>query len=195
MPNTTQVISQHSWSVSFLVALPLIKAINNILQTQKYFHFVNVEHQPLYPKYWNQYLESSISAYPINYQIESPIHTPVAHHEPNTQPEPKTQTEVHPSQEPPDLLFPNDAEPTNYNDLLTYSGRKRNQREILQQIPFEQVQELDPSSRSESVAKGNSNLEYYHKSANDDLNQTIVVRKGVRSCTKHPIYNFVHIRD
>ena len=55
-----------------------------------------------------------------------------------------------------------------------------------QQASLEQPQESNPSSRSSEDPSGN-----YNPETNDDSDFPIVVRKGVRSCTKHPIYTFV----
>ena len=55
-----------------------------------------------------------------------------------------------------------------------------------QQASLEQPQESNPSSRSSEDPSGN-----YNPETNDDSDFPIAVRKGVRSCTKHPIYTFV----
>ena len=57
------------------------------------------------------------------------------------------------------------------------------------QILLEQNHESDPILES----SGNNNS---HNDSNDmtsytDLDVPIAIRKGVRECTKHPIYNFV----
>ena len=61
-----------------------------------------------------------------------------------------------------------------------------------QQASPEQAQESDPSPRSSEDPSSNSNPETSHSElTNDDSDIPIAVRKGVRSCTKHPIYTFV----
>ena len=48
------------------------------------------------------------------------------------------------------------------------------------------------SSKSIEVPSGNTSSEFVHNElSNNDLDRPIALRKGVISCTKYPIYNFV----
>ena len=63
---------------------------------------------------------------------------------------------------------------------------------IEQQTPPKQIQESDPSSKSIEILPSTTNSKSGNiEISNDDLNRPIALRKGVRSCTSHPIYNFV----
>ena len=63
---------------------------------------------------------------------------------------------------------------------------------IEQQTLPKQIQESDPSSRSIEISPSNTSSKSTSiEISNDDLNHPIALRKGVRSYTSHPIYNFV----
>ncbi|RVW67994.1 Retrovirus-related Pol polyprotein from transposon RE1 [Vitis vinifera] len=94
------------------------------------------------------------------------------------------QTNNPPTNPPPQNL--DTIQSTNNDELITYSRRRKNQKEMEQQASLEQTQESDPSSRSSEDPSGN-----YNPETNDDSDFPIAVRKCVRSCTKHPIYTFV----
>ena len=53
----------------------------------------------------------------------------------------------------------------------------------------EQIQKSNSSPRSLGISQGNTQFD--SKLSNNDLDCPIALRKGVRSCTNHPIYNFV----
>ena len=94
------------------------------------------------------------------------------------------QTNNPPTNPPPQNL--DTIQSTKNDELITYSRRRQNQKEMEQQASLEQPQESNPSSRSSEDPSGN-----YNPETNDDSDFPIAVRKGVRSCTKHPIYTFV----
>ena len=90
----------------------------------------------------------------------------------------------------PEILAPTECtQPVHEKELRVYTRRKRPQEEMETQILPEQNHESDPILES----SGNNNS---HNDSNDmtsytDLDVPIAIRKGVRECTKHPIYNFV----
>ena len=85
-------------------------------------------------------------------------------HEPKTLAEPEPQTPTQTLQNP-----------INNKEFNVYSRRKKNQDEIVPQTQLEQSHEVPFVSENKS----------------DDLELPIVIKKGVRSCTKHSIYNFL----
>lgn len=67
-----------------------------------------------------------------------------------------------------------------------------NQREVNQRAPLKQLQELEPNFGSNGIPPGNSEPEISNnKLNNDDFHLLIALLKGLRSCTKHPLYNCV----
>ena len=76
--------------------------------------------------------------------------------------------------------------------LLSIQGEKNIELSIEQQTLPKQIQESDPSSKSIEISPSTTNSKSGNiEISNDDLNCPIALRKGVRSCTSHPIYNFV----
>ena len=67
--------------------------------------------------------------------------------------------------------------------------RKKAQEEIKYQILPEQIKKSNSSLRSLEISQGNTQSD--SELSNNDLDCTIMLRKCVRSCTNHPIYNFV----
>ena len=91
----------------------------------------------------------------------------------------------------PDQIHPTPKQITNH-ELLTYSRRKRLGKEIEHTIPVTHDQDSKPSPNSAPI---NSSMETSNcentASVTDDLHIPITLRKGVRSCTSHPINRFV----
>ncbi|KAK0577899.1 hypothetical protein LWI29_001989 [Acer saccharum] len=79
------------------------------------------------------------------------------------------------------------TQPSVDKELIVYSRRKRPQEEIEDRTLPEQNHESDPSP-SPDIPGNTSQTDI---SVNDDLDIPIALRKGVRSCTHHPISNFV----
>ena len=69
-------------------------------------------------------------------------------------------------------------------NILVYSRRQKAQKEAKNQTLSQQCQEANLDSQPTETHTGNAPLI-------DDLNQPIALRKGTRSCTLHPISNFV----
>ena len=90
----------------------------------------------------------------------------------------------------PEILAPTECtQPTHEKELRVYTRRKRPQEKMETQILLEQNHKSNPILES----SGNNNS---HNDSNDitsytDLDGPIAIRKGVRKCTKHPIYNFM----
>lgn len=168
------------------------------------------EHQPYYPKsdiqgensytqeyqLWDEISDLDTphtSSNPVNTQIET-VSThqnepTVPYLDPPAEIPEFTNTSSSPADDQPNKIpsLPSlrSQDTTQSKDLITYSRRNKNQKEIEHQVPLEQTQELEPDSRSKDP-QGNSTPE-----SSKDSDLPIAVRKGVRECTKHPIYNFV----
>ena len=152
------------------------------------------ENQPYYPKYdiqgehttqeyqfWEtkitssniQTLESHIPQYHIPHSLSLPITESL-----DTTVEPPRTSSIH-------------SQPIKNSEFIVYS-RKKTQEEIKQRTLPEQVHQAEPNSNPSEISPGNTNFNHVHNELkNDDLNLPIVKRKGVQSCTNHPIYNFL----
>ena len=162
------------------------------------------EHQPYYPKsdiqgdnsFTQEYqLWDEINDLDTPHTSSNPVNTHTSSNPVNThietvsthQNEPMVPYLDPPAEIPelPELITLRSEDTTQSKDLITYSRRNKNQKEIEHQVSLEQTQELEPDSRSKDP-RGNSTPESFK-----DSDLPIAVRKGVRECTKHPIYNFV----
>ena len=77
------------------------------------------------------------------------------------------------------------------SEFIVYSRKKEKTREgIEEQTQTKQVQEYELSPQSIETPPGNTNSKS-HELLDNDLDLPIALWKGVRSCTNHPIYNFV----
>ena len=74
-----------------------------------------------------------------------------------------------------------DAHPPNQQELRVYSRRQRNNQTMNPQHSQEANPMVDPLPLDES---GNNH-------SNTDLDIPIALRKGIRSCTQHPISKFI----
>ena len=70
--------------------------------------------------------------------------------------------------------------------------KEKIQEDLEQQAPPKQSQESNPNARTHETSPGNTSSEFItNESIANDLDCPIALRKGRRSCTSHPIYNFV----
>ena len=110
--------------------------------------------------------------------------------EPNTMNTKKTVDEpnivAEPSSSSPQ---PNSSQPAINSGFRVYSRREKAQEEIEHQTLLEQIQKSNSSPRSLGISQGNTQSD--SELSNNDLDCPITLRKGVRSCTNHSIYNFV----
>jgi len=91
----------------------------------------------------------------------------------------------------PDQIHPTPKQITNH-ELLTYSRRKKLGKEIEHTIPLTHDQDSEPSPDSAPIYSGMETSDCENTaSVIDDSNIPIALRKGVRSCTSHPISKFV----
>ncbi|KAG6762590.1 hypothetical protein POTOM_033100 [Populus tomentosa] len=91
----------------------------------------------------------------------------------------------------PDQIHPTPKQITNH-ELLTYSRRKKLGKEIEHTIPLAHDQDSEPSPDSAPIYSGMETSDCENTaSVIDDSNIPIALRKGVRSCTSHPISKFV----
>lgn len=95
--------------------------------------------------------------------------------------------------------FENTSNPSMTNDpqqepkeLRVYQRRKNSDKEIKDSTHLEDHHESELDPHPPEIHSGLSNPSYDNLShINDDSNVPIALRKGVRTCTKHPIGNFV----
>lgn len=80
--------------------------------------------------------------------------------------------------------------PEKSKDLIVYSRRPKAQNEVRDQDSSKQCQEANPICQSSSKSTGNA-LQNSNFPMFNDLDQPIALRKEKRSCTQHPINNFV----
>ena len=120
---------------------------------------------------------------PVSSPVLSPYPIPLA----SIQSVPAPPTSV----QSPHQIHPTPNQITNH-ELLTYSRRKRLGKEIKHTIPLTHNKDSEPSPDSASIHSGmetsNSENTTY---VIDDSNIPIALRKGVKSCTSHPISKFV----
>jgi hypothetical protein len=91
----------------------------------------------------------------------------------------------------PNQIHPTPKQITNH-ELLTYSRRKKLGNEIKHTIPLAHDQDSEPSPDSASIYSGMETSDCENTAfVIDDLNIPITLRKGVGSCTSHPISKFV----
>ena len=82
---------------------------------------------------------------------------------------------------------------TTNNEFIVYSRRKKKTHEDVEQGTHpEPVIEFEPNPDSKEINSGNNEP---ISSELDDLDLPIVKRKGVRSCTNHPIYNYISYKN
>lgn len=83
--------------------------------------------------------------------------------------------------------------PTNNNEVIVYSTKKKkNQEDIAPRTQLEQSHETDLNPETKERQPGNpESSSIPSESQGDDLDVPIAIRKKDRSCTKHPIYNFI----
>ena len=108
--------------------------------------------------------------------------------------EPKPQTLVEPEPQAPTQTLHNKslANLINNKEFSVYSKRKKNREEIVPQTQLEQIHEVDPNPAPKEKQTGNTeSLSVLSENKSDDLELPIAIRKEVRSCIKHPIYNFL----
>ncbi|RVW30881.1 Retrovirus-related Pol polyprotein from transposon TNT 1-94 [Vitis vinifera] len=91
------------------------------------------------------------------------------------------------SQSKPTIPTSSSTQHANNIELHVYSRRKRPREELEDHTILEQNQESNPRSESPS----NSIQETKVYDTPNDLYMPIALRKGVRSCTQHPISNFI----
>ena len=95
----------------------------------------------------------------------------------------------------PSTPHPNQSQTVNRSEFIVYSRKKKKSQEDIEQWTHcELVHEIEPNS----VPKGTylSNIDsYLNELEDDELNLPIAKRKGVRSCTNHPIYNFISYKS
>ncbi|RVW60619.1 Copia protein [Vitis vinifera] len=77
------------------------------------------------------------------------------------------------------------------NNSLDEKPEKPPQKEPKDNTPPEQNQELDQDPSNPNSQPGNTIYDLNSSNDLDDLDQPIALRKGVRSCTQHPISNHV----
>lgn len=76
--------------------------------------------------------------------------------------------------------------------LHVYARRNKDQERTEYETHPEQGEESKPNSRTHEITQGNSHFELAHTDPSvNDLDHPTAVRKGIRSCTNYPIYNFV----
>jgi hypothetical protein len=91
----------------------------------------------------------------------------------------------------PDHIHPSPKQITNH-ELLTYSRRKKLGKEIEHTIPLAHDQDSKLSPDFAPIYSGMETSDCENTaSVIDDSNIPIALRKGVRSCTSHPISKFV----
>ena len=102
--------------------------------------------------------------------------------------------ESHPPTTSPQTLVHNYSKSplTANNEFSVYIRRKRPKRTIEQPTPLKNDQKSQPSPSPNQIhlGKGTTNLEKLVPFV-DDSNIPIALRKGVRTCTNHPIYRFI----
>ncbi|KAJ4703138.1 Retrovirus-related Pol polyprotein from transposon TNT 1-94 [Melia azedarach] len=159
--------------------------------TRKFYHSMDVsffEQQPYYPKsdiqgenFTHEYqlwdietLETSFSNHSPMSSIEIPQYE-IPLSEPQTEPQPSQQT------------IPTHS--VDASELRVYTRRNKTQERRDLQSP-EHNHESDPTIESHESSLGNPESAPIEV-PNNDLHLPIALRKGVRSCTSHPICNFV----
>ena len=148
------------------------------------------EEQPFYPKtdvqgenqtqehlFWS-FPESNPSSLPMS-TINPPAPTanpPIISHVPFSSPDPI-----------PSPIQETDQE----KEILVYSRRPKTQKEKESCTTSQQCQEINLSSQPSAPHTGNSQTDLVHFDEANDLDQPIALRKAKRTCTQHPISNFV----
>ena len=160
--------------------------------TRRYYHSMDVtffENQPFYPNTVIQGEREHNEEYQYRDIIESP---------PNVVPIPSVLQSVNPNvpnvESAPNVeSLPSESShpildlPTN-NELRVYSRRARASR---QEEESQTLPKPDQEPNLDSLNKGNIISEDPIEIPEDDLDCPIALRKGVRSCTQHPLHNYI----
>lgn len=83
--------------------------------------------------------------------------------------------------------------PAKNSKLRVYSKGKWHRKEMAQRALPEQLQESEPTPSPPEISQGNSHPDSSTHESPD--NRPIALRKGVRSCTNHPIYTFLSYKE
>ncbi|KAL5851107.1 hypothetical protein ACOSQ3_006225 [Xanthoceras sorbifolium] len=154
--------------------------------TKRFYNSMDVtflEQNPYYPKADIQGEKSA--EYP---SWDIPI-TP----DPQIPNEPQSDPQQH-DNSPPNTLTPKQPhiQPTQNSEIRVYSRRKLNQEGMGNQTHIQHIQDSNPSSSPHENSQGNVPSEPISiELPPNDLDIPIALRKGVRSCTQHSIYNFL----
>ena len=141
----------------------------------------------------HQFREEVAAQSPIPTSIQTESHT---HPLPQIQPVFLSPSESHTHPRPPvpsvslsPSISKTPSKTVQNNEFIVYTRRNKKTQEDNEYQPHSTtVQESDQNSTPTETLSGNTEPKH---SEFDDLDLPIAVRKGVRSCTNHPITNFI----
>lgn len=149
------------------------------MKAHQFWETLNLDHEdnlPLHP----QLPTPSVSQFPtpIQHSISEPSQSEPENHLPTTPPHPPIQD--------------HSETPQTANHELRVYARKKMPEKTIEQGPLTCDQESQPSPIPAQIHSGKGHTDQEKKvPVTDDLNIPIALRKGVRTCTKHPICRFI----